>query len=365
MTQLKKTPLNQWHHENGARMVEFCGWDMPVQYEGIIAEHKATRTTAGLFDVSHMGEIFLRGPDALSNLQNLLPNDPSTLKIGQVQYSPLLTETGAVVDDLSIYKFGEEEYLLCVNASNVDKDFAWIQSHLSGDVKATNESDDFSQIAIQGPKAEEILSSVLGLDFTDLKYWWFQKHEQQSQELIIARMGYTGERGFEIFCPNDVAVALWEELMAAGKELGIQPIGLGARDTLRMEVCFPLYGQELTDSNSILGAKVGRFLKLDKPFDFIGKKALLASKEAKDYNQLVFLELVDKGVPRSHYPVLDAAGETIGEVTSGNMSPMLGRGIAIASVKKDQADATEMFIQVRNKNLKAQVVKGPFVPTKK
>ncbi len=354
---MKKTPLNSWHHQAGARMVDFSGWEMPVQYQGIIAEHKATRARAGLFDVSHMGEILLTGKDALSNLQRLLPNDPSKLALGQAQYSPLLYDNATVVDDLSVYKLAEEKYLLCVNCSNKDKDFAWVRQNLQGDCLAQDVSDQYGQIALQGPEAVEILQKALGFDLMSLKYWWFTSFTWEGAELLIARMGYTGEKGCEIFCPSGVTRKLWEAILAAGEPCGLVPVGLGARDTLRMEVAYPLYGQELDDRRHVLGANVTRFLKLDKPQDFIGKQALQAGNNPE---RLIYLVLEEKGIPRPHYPLLNLAGQRVGEVTSGTYSPSLGQGIAIAYAREEEASQAEYLIEIRGKGLKARRIQPPF-----
>ena len=346
-------------------MVDFSGWEMPVQYEGIIAEHRATREKAGLFDVSHMGEIRLTGTDSLKNLQHLLPNDLSKMSIGQATYSPLLYENGTVVDDLSCYKLGDEEYLLCVNCSNKDKDFAWIQKNLTGDCQAVDESDEFGQIALQGPMGAQILQEALGFDLKSIKYWWFTQLDWEGIPLMIARMGYTGEEGAEIFVPAEHTQKLWEHLMDQGELQGLQPIGLGARDTLRMEVAYPLYGQELDDRHVVLGANLNRFLKLNKEADFIGKEALLQAKEKGDYDRLVYLILEDKGIPRHDYPVVNEAGEKIGQVTSGNHSPSSSQAIAIAYVQPQYADSGDLFIEVRGKKLKTRRISPPFYQPKK
>ncbi|MDT8445474.1 MAG: glycine cleavage system aminomethyltransferase GcvT [bacterium] len=360
---MKTTPLNAWHHQSGARMVDFSGWEMPIQYDGIIAEHQRTRTQAGLFDVSHMGELHLEGPDALANLQRLLPNDFRDLQIGQVRYSPLLYDNGTCVDDLSVYKLCDEKYLLCVNASNIDKDREWIQSHLQGDVTLTDKSAETGQIAIQGPAALSIVEKLVGRDLSAIKYWWFDWALVEGKELMLARMGYTGEDGFEIFCKAGDTQWVWDQLLILGKDQGIGPVGLGARDTLRLEVTFPLYGQELNETHPALAAGLGSFIKLDKAEDFIGKAALVQAKQNGMSERLVKFVLEGKGVPRPHYRVLDLeTGEPIGEVTSGTHSPMTSQGIGMAYVKTSYAEVDRQIgIEVRNRVIAAKIIKGAFV----
>lgn len=361
MTESKKTPLFSWHESHGGRIVDFAGWQMPVQFAGINQEHKTTRTKAGLFDVSHMGELFLEGPDALSNLRRLLTNDPASLKIGQVQYSPMLYPGGTTVDDLSVYKLGEESYMLCVNASNAEKDYQWIKENLQGQVSFENRSHEYGQIALQGPNAERILSKILDLDLGRIRYWWFERCQHDGVELIVARMGYTGEDGFEIFLPWEKTLSFWEEIVAQGEPEGLEPIGLGARDTLRLEVAYPLYGQEIDDQRLITAAGMKRFIKMDK--DFIGKEALQSQTPGEI---LVGLEMIDKGVPRSHYPIENEAGEMIGEVTSGSVSPMSGKGVAMAYVKREYAElGSEVKVAIRTKRALAKVVKMPFYQREK
>lgn len=362
---MKTTPLNAWHHNNGARMVDFTGWDMPIQYDGIIAEHKRTREQAGLFDVSHMGELYLEGPDALANIQRLLPNDFADLAIGQVRYSPMLYENGTCVDDLSVYRLCDEKFMLCVNAANLDKDRQWIQAKLSGDVTLTDKSAETGQIAIQGPEAVAIVEALVGRDLSGVKYWWFDWALVEGKEFMMARMGYTGEDGFELFCAAEDTLWLWEKLLEIGQPKGLGPVGLGARDTLRLEVTFPLYGQDIDDQHPALASGLGFFIKFDKAEDFIGKAALAQVKQQGLKERLVRFVLEGKGVPRPHCKVVDPeTKQEIGEVTSGTHSPILGKGIGMAYVKTEFAKAdTALGIDVRGRVIAAKTIKGPFVKT--
>ncbi len=366
MTTIKKTPLNEIHHKLGARMVEFAGWDMPIQYEGIMAEHKHTREAVSLFDVSHMGEVYFEGKDALQNLQNLTCNDVSRLEVGQVQYSALLYENGTFVDDVTLYRLGEEKYFMCVNAANTDKDFAWIQANLSGDLQCENRSSEIGQIAIQGRNAVDILKKMTTKPVDTIKYYWFMQIELCGHPVTIARMGYTGEDGYEIFCQKDHTVEIWEALMEEGKSFQIAPAGLGARDTLRLEVCFPLYGQDIDDQHLPLEAGLGKFVALKKE-KFIGKEAVAAQKAEGLQRKLIRFTLDVRGVPRPHYLIFDEAGkDPIGAVTSGTSSPTLGQGIGMGYVGIENSKiGTKINIQVRNKMLPATIVKPPFVTVEK
>ncbi|OGG95288.1 MAG: glycine cleavage system protein T [Candidatus Lambdaproteobacteria bacterium RIFOXYD2_FULL_50_16] len=346
-------------------MVDFSGWDMPIQYEGIIAEHMRTRQGASLFDVSHMGELYLEGKDALANLERLLPNRFGDMKTGQVRYSPMLYENGTFVDDLSVYRLCDDKFLLCVNASNKDKDHAWIAQNIKGEVVLTDKSDATGQIAIQGPKAEAILKKLVKIDLTKIGYWFFDWDLIDGKELLIARMGYTGEDGFEIFIDQEHTLWLWEKLMELGQEEGLQPAGLGARDTLRLEVAFPLYGQEIDDKHLALGCGMSRFMDLEK--EFIGRSPLLAAQKAGLKEQLVKFVLVGKGVPRNHCKVVDLnSRELIGEVTSGSHSPVLSGGIGMAWIKAEHAQPGKIIgIEVRDRVLEAKLIQGSFVKTSK
>jgi len=346
-------------------MVDFSGWDMPIQYqEGIIAEHMLCRNQAALFDVSHMGELYLEGPDAMANLQRLLPNDFSDLKIGQVRYSPMLYDNGTCVDDLSVYRLCDEKFLLCVNASNIDKDREWITSQLNGNVTLTDKSLETGQVAIQGPEAVAIVEKLVGRDLSGIKYWWFDWAMVESKEIMIARMGYTGEDGFEIFCNAKDTVWLWEQLLSLGQGKAA-PAGLGARDTLRLEVAFPLYGHELDEKHNIASAGVDFFLKPNKAEDFIGKNALIEAKQAGLTEMLVRFVFEGKGVPRAEYPIQDMnSGEVIGHISSGSYSPVSNNGIGMAYLPIQYTDVdTIIGVQIRNRVITAKIIKGAFVKT--
>ncbi len=347
-------------------MVEFAGWEMPIQYEGIMAEHKHTREAVSLFDVSHMGEFYFEGKDALQNLQKLTCNDVSRLAIGQVQYSALLYENGTFVDDITVYRLGEEKYFMCVNAANTDKDFAWIQSNLSGDLKCENRSAEIGQIAIQGKNAVDVLKTMTSEPIDTIKYYWFMEIELCGHPVTLARMGYTGEDGYEVFCQREHTAEIWETLMEKGKPFQIAPVGLGARNTLRLEVCFPLYGQDIDDQHLPLEAGLGKFVALDKA-SFLGKDAVATQKAEGLQRKLIRFALDVRGVPRPHYLIFDeTANVPIGEVTSGTSSPTLGKGIGMGYVKiANSKIGTKVNIQVRNKMLPATIVKPPFVVVEK
>jgi len=361
---LKKTPLNQTHRELGARMVDFGGWDMPVQYSGVIDEHQAVREAAGLFDVSHMGEVEVSGANALAYIQQLTINDAAKLVDGQVQYSAMCYPEGGVVDDVTLYRFSESRYLFCVNASNTDKDFAWMQQVLAEsamtEVTLTNRSDEFAQIALQGPKAEAILSTLTDVVLADLVYYHFCEGAVAGIEMIISRTGYTGEDGFELYLPAFSAVQLWQALMAAGTPHGLLPIGLGARDTLRLEKGYALYGHELSREISPLEGGLSWITKLDKE-DFIGKAALVAQKTEGVPRRRVGLVMQERGIPRDGYAVF-AGDREVGVVTSGTMSPSLKVGVALALVEPEAArEETELTVAIRNRRMVARVTRPPFV----
>ena len=361
---MKKTPLNQVHRELGARMVDFGGWDMPVQYSGVIEEHLAVRHAAGIFDVSHMGEIEVNGDNALEFIQRLTINDATKLVDGQVQYSAMCYPEGGVVDDVTLYRFNDSHFLFCVNASNTDKDFAWMQQVLAestlSNVVLTNRSAEFAQFALQGPKAEEILSTLTGVRLSDIAYYHFYEGEVAGIKMIISRTGYTGEDGFELYLPSATAVEIWKKLMSAGAGYGMLPIGLGARDTLRLEKGYALYGHELSQEISPLEAGLAWITKLDKD-DFVGKAALVAQKSAGVPRRRVGLIMQERGIPREGYPVF--AGEReVGVVTSGTMSPSLKVGIALALVDSEAAQTdTDLTVAVRSRRMRARVVRPPFV----
>ncbi len=360
MSALKRTPLYEAHAKAGAKLIDFGGWEMPVQYAGILEEHRTVRNRAGLFDVSHMGEVDVRGPQALEMVNMLITNDTTKLADGQILYSPMCYETGGIVDDLLVYRHGEDHLLLVVNASNTDKDFAWISQLAAGfDVKLENVSARTAQLALQGPLAEGILQRISDTDLTQIKYYWFTNGKVAGIECLISRTGYTGEDGFELYCTPESAVTLWDEILSAGRAEGVQPIGLGARDTLRFEACLPLYGNELGENISPLEAGLGIFVKLDKA-DFTGKQALAAQKAAGVPRKSVGFEMIDRGIPRSHYP-LALNGREIGFVTSGSFSPSLEKNIGLGLIEATEAQVgREIEVVVRGKGLRARIVAKPF-----
>ena len=361
---MKKTPLNQAHRELGARMVDFGGWDMPVQYAGVIEEHLAVRQAAGLFDVSHMGEIEVTGTNALAFIQALTINDAARLVDGQVQYSAFCYPEGGVVDDVTLYRFNDDRFLFCVNAANIDKDFAWMETVLAEsaltDVKLVNRSDAFAQLALQGPAAEKILAGLTSLQLERLVYYHFLEGPVAGVPMIVSRTGYTGEDGFELYLPAARATEVWNRLLAAGGPHGLQPIGLGARDTLRLEKGYALYGHELSREISPLEGGLAWITKLDK-HDFVGKAALLAQKAHGVPRRRVGLLMQERGIPREGYPVCRGEVE-VGVVTSGTLSPSLKVGIALALVAPEAAATdTALDVLVRNRRIKAKVVRTPFV----
>ena len=366
-TPLKQTALNATHRKLKAKMVDFGGWDMPVEYSGLMGEHLAVRTGVGLFDVSHMGEIQFRGPNALAAVQSITMNDASKLKDGQAQYSALLTPEGTFVDDILVHRLGENDYLLVVNAGTKDKDYAWIRSQVGAThgIHYSDYSSYYSQLAVQGPKALETVQKLTKVDLAGIKNYWFTWGQVAGiHNTLIARTGYSGEDGFELYIPSDVATTekLWEALMEAGAEFGILPCGLGARNTLRLEAGMPLYGHEISDETTPLEAGLERWLKLDKPADFLGRAALQALKDAGGpARKLVGLEMVERGIARDGYPVLNEAGETIGVVTSGSPAPYLKTNIAYAYVPVAVAESKEdVWVQVRANKVRAKQVGTPF-----
>lgn len=368
----RKTALNNAHRHMGARMVDFNGWDMPVEYPphgdrksgGLIAEHMAVRTGVGLFDVSHMGDIRVSGREALAAIQHMTMNDASKLNIGQCQYSALLYPQGTFVDDVIIHRLGEDDYLLVINAGTREKDFNWVRDAAKGfDCLVENLSDDFTQIAIQGPKGVDTLQKLTDADLSQVKFYWFTHGIVCGlKNILIARTGYTAEDGFEIYVPTDEATSarVWNELMEAGKEFGILPCGLGARNTLRLEGKLPLYGHEISDTITVWEAGLDRFLKMDKG-DFTGRAALETQKQEGVKRILVGLENVDRGIPRDGYKVFDLAGKEIGYVTSGSPGPFIKRNIALAYVPVElSAIDTEVNVEIRGQMVKCKVVPTPF-----
>ena len=366
MTTLLRTPLFEEYKVLGGKTIDFGGWELPVQFSSIKEEHEAVRTAAGLFDVSHMGEIEVTGKDSLKYLQKMMTNDVSKLKVEGALYSAMCYEDAGTVDDLLIYKFSDDHYLLVVNASNIEKDFEWLHSHVEGDVKVVNKSDEIAQLALQGPKAVEILQRLTSINVSEIKYFTFKNNVQISGvEALVSRTGYTGEDGFELYCAAVDAAKLWNILLEAGKEDGLKACGLGSRDTLRFEATLALYGQELSKDITPLEAGIGFAVKLNKEEDFFGKEVLKNQKEQGVPRKLVGIEMIDKGIPRSHYPVYKD-GEYIGEVTSGTQSPTLKRNIGLALVKTECSSlGTEIEVEIRNKKLKAVVVSTPFYKREK
>jgi aminomethyltransferase len=361
---MKRTPLYERHLALGGRMIDFGGWELPVQYQGIIKEHEQTRSAAGLFDVSHMGEIAVTGPDAQRFIQHMVTNDISGAQDMQAIYSPMCYESGGVVDDLLIYRLGSEEYLLIVNAANTDKDFEWLSTHVSGNMELRNVSNEYAQLAIQGPEAERILQRLCAQPLEDIRFYRFRTDVRvDGVPAIVSRTGYTGEDGFELYLPAAEAAGVWDKLLEAGKSSGLVPAGLGARDTLRFEVALPLYGHELSDSISPLEAGLGMFVKLDKE-DFIGKEALAAQKAQGLKRRVIGFEMVDRGIPRGLMDVRKD-GALVGYVTSGGFAPSVGKNLGLALVDIGcAAEGTELDIIIRDKPAKAQVVKKPFYSKK-
>jgi aminomethyltransferase len=360
---LKSTVLRSIHEKHGAKMVEFAGWYMPIQYEGLKEEHANVRANVGLFDVSHMGEIRVRGSRSVETLQWLTTNDVSKLEAGQAHYSLYPNEEGGIVDDLIVYcvKPGED-YLLCVNASNIEKDFAFMQKHNRG-AEITNESSEWSQVAVQGPKAIELLNRVIHQDVAGMASFTHREFAYQSAHVIVARTGYTGEDGAEIFVRNAQAATLWNDLMERGQDLGVKPIGLGARDTLRTEMKYSLYGNEIDDTTNPYEAGLGWVVKPAKK-DFLGKAAMLAVKEAGLKKKLVGFTLSDRGIPRHGYNLLSFDNVEIGRVTSGTLSPSLNVSIGIGYVDVAFAEiGSEFNVDIRGRGAKARVVPTPFVKT--
>ncbi|SEG69648.1 aminomethyltransferase [Bryocella elongata] len=364
---LRRTALNATHRSHKAKMVDFGGWDMPVQYSGLIAEHMAVRTGVGVFDVSHMGDIQLRGPNSLAAVQKLLMNDASKLQIGQAHYSAMLTPEGTFVDDVVLHKLGENDYLIVINAGTREKDISWVRSVIGGmsGVHIMDVSDYYTQLAIQGPKAKETLQKLTGVDLTPIKNYWFTWGTVCGcHNTLIARTGYTGEDGFEIYIPSDEPTSsrVWGEVLEAGAEFGIIPCGLGARNTLRLESAMALYGHEISDTINVFEANLGRYCKLDKGTDFVGKEALEKVQAAGGPGRkLVGLEMLDRGIGRDGYPVLTLDGQKIGEVTSGSPAPFLKKNIALAYVPVEYtAVGTEVAVEIRGALNKAVVVPTPF-----
>lgn len=357
---MKNTALSHIHESLGAKMVPFAGYNMPVQYEGVNAEHETVRNGVGVFDVSHMGEFLLSGENALALIQKVTSNDASVLEVGRAQYSCLPNNDGGIVDDLIIYRIKEEQYLLVVNASNIEKDWNWISSHNDLGVDMKDLSEDYSLLAIQGPKAVEAMQSLTSVDLSQIKYYHFEVADFAGIEhVIISATGYTGSGGFEIYCKNSEVEQIWTKVFEAGASFGIKPIGLAARDTLRLEMGFCLYGNDINDTTSPLEAGLGWITKFTK--EFTNSDNLKKQKEAGVTRKLVAFEMVDRGIPRHDYEIADADGNVVGIVTSGTQSPSLGIAIGLGYVPTALATVdSEIYIRIRNKDVKAKVVKLPF-----
>nr|WP_216657880.1 glycine cleavage system aminomethyltransferase GcvT [Sphingobacterium shayense] len=358
---IKNTALSELHSALGAKMVPFAGFNMPVQYSGIIDEHETVRTGVGVFDVSHMGEFILKGDNALDLIQKISSNDATKLYDGKVQYAYIPNETGGVVDDFLIYRIDEKTYFLVVNASNIEKDWNWISKYNTYGVEMKNISDETSLFAIQGPKAAEALQSLTDIELAPMEYYTFQKGVFAGVEnVLVSATGYTGAGGFEIYVANKDAKKVWDAIFEAGSAYDIKPIGLGARDTLRLEMGFCLYGNDIDDNTSPLAAGLGWVTKFTK--DFVNAENLKAEKEQGVTQKLIGFEMIDRGIPRHDYDILDAQGNKIGRVTSGTQSPSLKKSIGLGYVDTAfSKEGTELFIAIRNQSVKAVVKKPPFV----
>jgi len=356
---MKKTTLYTTHLELNAKMTSFGGYEMPIQYSGVTKEHLAVRSSVGVFDVSHMGEVFVSGEKALDFLQYITSNDVSKLTPGKIQYTCLPNADGGIVDDFLLYMLEENSYLLVVNASNMEKDLAWINKHNTFGCTINNQSDNYSLLAVQGPKSIELLQELTNVNMSDIKYYNFKTGSISGvDDVILSRTGYTGEIGFELYVKNEDVKQLWEALFTTSIEM--KPIGLAARDTLRLEKGFCLYGNDINDTTSPIEAGLGWITKFTK--EFINHEQLKAQKEGGATRKLVGIQLVDKGIARKDYPIVDSDGNEIGIVTSGTMSPTLNKAIAMAYVPKELSKVgSEVYIQVRKKQLKAEVVALPFV----
>ncbi|MBC9796387.1 glycine cleavage system aminomethyltransferase GcvT [Sinomicrobium weinanense] len=357
---MKNTALTDVHIALGAKMVPFAGYNMPVQYEGVNAEHETVRNGVGVFDVSHMGEFLISGEKALDLIQKVSSNDASKLTIGKAQYSCMPNNEGGIVDDLIIYRTKDDEYLLVVNASNIEKDWKWIESHNTFGAEMKNISDDYSLLAIQGPKAVEAMQSLTSVNLSEIPFYHFEVADFAGvPDVIISATGYTGSGGFEIYCKNNVAKQVWDKVFEAGADHGIKPIGLAARDTLRLEMGYCLYGNDIDDTTSPIEAKLGWITKFTK--DFVHAEELKKQKENGVERKLTAFELTEKGIPRQGYEIVDSEGHKIGHVTSGTMSPSLGKGIGLGYVPTELAGVgNTVYIQIRKKAVPATVVKLPF-----
>jgi len=355
----KKTPLFGIHKTYKAHMIEFAGWEMPLYYSGIIDEHKIVRRNVGLFDISHMGKIEIKGKDAQHNLQRLLVSDIQNLSISQVKYSVLCYSEGGIVDDITVYRLAEDRFLLCVNAINTEKDYQWIAHRIEGEAEVIDRSVAYAQIALQGPRSMEVLQNLTSACLKLLKNYWFVEGTVDGVPAIISRTGYTGEDGFELYFSPDFAIQIWERLMKEGKNTGIQPVGLGARDTLRLEMGFPLYGHELNETTTPLEARLKRFVDFRNPI-FIGRESFIRQMTEGIQRRLVGFKMLGEGIPRAHYEIFKNSRK-IGEVTSGTMSPILREGIGLGYVRIEEAwEGNEISIMIRKKMFSAEIVRVPI-----
>ena len=358
---MKVTAFNEIHKSLGAKMVPYAGYEMPVQYSGVNHEHMVVREGVGVFDVSHMGQFFAKGPEVEQLLQYITTNDVTKVEIGQAQYSCLPNDKGGIVDDLIVYKISNDEWMMVVNAANIEKDWDWVNKQNKWNVSLENKSDDISLLAIQGPKAIEAMQALTSINLKDIPFYHFQIGEFAGiPDVIISATGYTGSGGFEIYFKNEYAAQMWEKVMEAGKDFGIEPCGLAARDTLRLEKGYCLYGNDINDETSPLEAGLAWITKFDT--DFIAKDILLKQKEEGIKKKLVAFKMIEKGIPRHDYKIVDDYENTLGVVTSGTQSPILKEGIGMGYVASDFAKiGTNIRIQIRDKNILAEVVKAPFV----
>ncbi len=359
---MKKTPFYQFHVDSGAKMVPFAGYEMPIEYTGVSEEHLQVRNGVGVFDVSHMGEIWVKGEKAADFVQKVTSNDISILEIGQAQYSCFPNGKGGIVDDLLVYYYEKDKFMLVVNAANIEKDWKWLVEQNTEGVELENASDNIAQLAIQGPDAIKVLQKLTEFELSDIKYYTFVVSELAGiKEVIISATGYTGSGGFELYVYEKDAEKLWNAVFEAGKEFNIKPIGLAARDTLRLEMGFCLYGNDIDDTTSPIEAGLGWITKFNDNNNFIDKERMLAIKEAPIVRRLKGFEMIDRGIPRKGYEIVDADGNPLGTVTSGTMSPSLKKGIGMGYVKAGHLKVgSEIFIKVRKKLLKAQIIKLPF-----
>ena len=358
--QLKQTPLTARHRALGAKMVDYAGFEMPVQYVGVLEEHNTVRTKVGIFDLTHMGEFELTGPGALDTVNHVTTNDASVLKEGEIQYSPLTNEEGGIIDDILVYRTADG-FLLVVNAANAAKDYAWIEANLKPGTDLRDLSDELTLIAVQGPQSAPLVEEIFGISLAELKNYTFIEVTYEGTKVLLSRTGYTGEDGFELYFPNALADTMWDECLQKGEKYGVEPIGLGARDSLRLEARMPLYGNDIGEDTTPLEAGLTRFVKLDKA-SFIGKDALQKQKDEGVKRRLVAFVVTEKGIPRQGYPLLNLEGEEIGAVTSGTHSPTLDYPIGMGYVDVAYAKPeTEIQIQVRKKLVRAKIIKGRFL----